>query len=123
MLKKLIFVAAIVYTLSLLIVCLINLKDAPKVEITHGDKIFHFLAYCVLTLLWVSTFVMNFNWPKRKSILTAGIGAIIFGIFIEVLQGSMTATRAFDYYDILANSLGALLTTLVLMKKWNYKLK
>ncbi len=117
MLKKLLLVASIIYTLTLLTVCLINLNNAPKIEISHGDKIFHFLTYCVLTVLWVYTFVLNFNWPKKKSILVAGIGAVLFGMLIEVLQGSLTSTRTFDYYDALANSLGALTMSLLLIKK------
>lgn len=123
MLKKVIFVTAVLYTFVLLTVCLINLNQAPKIGVRHVDKIFHFLAYCVLTLLWVYTFILNFKWSKKKAVFIGGGAAILFGIFIEVLQGSVTTTRAFDYYDILANSLGALITALVLAKKQNYELK
>ena len=116
-LKNLIFFASILYTLALLTVCLISLKNLPDVGVSHGDKIFHFLAYCVFTLLWVYTFILKFKWTKKKAILVAVIVAMLYGILIEVLQGTVTTVRSFDYYDALANSLGALITALVLKVK------
>lgn len=117
MLKNLIFFASILYTLALLTVCLITLRNLPNIGVSHGDKIFHFLAYCVFTLLWFYTFVLKFEWPKKKAILVAVSGAVLYGILIEVLQGSVTISRSFDYYDALANSLGAIITSLILMAK------
>lgn len=40
--------------------------------------------------------------------------AILFGIFIEVLQGSLTSTRSFDYYDVLANTTGVIIAAIML---------
>ncbi|MEP1488136.1 MAG: VanZ family protein [Algibacter sp.] len=89
----------------------------PDIGVSHGDKIFHFLAYCVLTFLWTYTFILKFKWSQKKAILVAAFGAMLYGILIEVLQGSVTTSRSFDYYDALANSLGAIITSLILMVK------
>ena len=117
MLKNIVFFSSISYTLALLTVCLITLNNLPDIGVSYGDKIFHFFAYCLLTLLWVYTFTLKFKWPQKKAMLVAVFGAVLYGILIEVLQGSVTTSRSFDYYDALANSLGALLTSVVLMLK------
>lgn len=110
MLKRYSLFLTIAYTLALLWVSLVSLKNMPKVEVNYGDKIFHFLAYAVLSFLWFFVFYVKMEQTKKKSIWSAVFLAIIFGIIIEVLQGTLTTYRAFDVYDALANSLGALLT-------------
>lgn len=44
-------------------------------------------------------------------------------MFIEVLQGTMTVSRAYDVYDMLANSLGALLASTILWFKFRLHVK
>lgn len=119
MLKKAALFIALSYTIALATVSLINLSGKlPDLKIDYGDKIFHFLAYGLLCLLWYVVFYFKVEYPKKKSILYAILFAVLFGIIIEVLQGTLTAHRSFDVYDAIANSLGALLTgTLLLFKK------
>ncbi|XCF06697.1 VanZ family protein [Tamlana crocina] len=123
MLKKLILLVTILYTLALTLVCLIRLNNLPDVGVSFGDKIFHFLAYSVLTLLWFGTFLFYTSAGRSKAILCATVFAVIFGIIIEVLQDTMTDFRSLDIYDMIANSLGALLTagTLWLKKTLHVK--
>lgn len=117
MLKKLAPVAAVTYTVLLATVCLITLKNIPDVGVSYGDKIFHFLAYGLLTILWFATFSLNFKMIKRPAVLYALIFSVLFGIIIEVLQGTLTVSRSLDVYDMVANTLGALLASIVLMVK------
>lgn len=123
MLKKLSFLAALCYTIALATVCLIRLTNLPDTGISFADKIFHFLAYGLLILLWYFTFLFTFNLKDRKSILYALIFSVTFGIVIEVLQDTMTDSRALDVYDILANTLGASLVSLLLLFKNNLQVK
>ncbi|WP_405293816.1 VanZ family protein [Algibacter sp. Ld11] len=116
MLKKSAIVLAVLYTVALVTVCLISLEDMPKVDVSNGDKIFHFGAYAVFTVLWYGAFMFNFKLEKMKALLYATIFAVLFGIVIEVLQDTMTDYRAMDIYDAVANSLGALLTALILWR-------
>ena len=88
-----------------------RLNNLPEVNISFADKIFHFGAYAVLTTLWFYSLFLNFKLKFKTSITYAAIFAIIFGIIIEVLQQTLTAYRALDVYDALANTLGALLAT------------
>jgi len=113
-LKKLILWVTLLYTLALTAMCLVRLKDVPNLGVSFGDKLFHFLAYGLLTCLWFGTFFFNTRLKKSKAIGYALIFSMIFGIIIEVLQGTATDYRAFDVYDVLANGFGALLTAVAL---------
>jgi len=115
-LKKSAIVLAVLYTVALAAACLMSLKDMPKVNVSNGDKIFHFGAYVVFTILWYAAFLFNFKLEKMKALLFATVFAVVFGIVIEVLQDTMTDYRAMDIYDVVANSLGALLTALILWR-------
>ncbi|MCF7568372.1 VanZ family protein [Sabulilitoribacter arenilitoris] len=115
MLKKYALIIAIFYTLALALVSLVKINNLPNVGISHADKIFHFLVYSVLAFLWVNTFFFKFKCKKTKAILYATLFSIIFGIIIEVLQGSITASRHTDVYDAVANTLGVLIMMLILL--------
>ena len=117
MLKTLAFLLAIGYTVTLLTVSLMTIKGIPDLGISFADKVFHFFAYSVLSFLWFIACLYTFKFTKKQSVFYALVFSIIFGIFIEVLQGTLTVSRAYDVYDMLANSLGALLVSTVLWFK------
>ncbi|WP_165453931.1 VanZ family protein [Hyunsoonleella flava] len=124
MLKKAALFLAIPYTIALATVSLINLSGKlPDVEVDYADKIFHFLAYAILCLLWYAVFRFSKNQPKKKAVLNAVLFAVIFGIILEVLQGTLTTHRSLDVYDAIANSLGALLTGALLLMKGGIQVK
>ena len=123
MLKKAILLATLGYSIALGAVSLMTLKDLPNIEISFADKIFHFLAYSLFTVLWYSTFLNTFSFKKSKATGWAVIFAIFFGIVIEVLQDTMTATRALDVYDAFANTLGALVTAIIIRLKNSFYVK
>lgn len=114
MLKKTIFLITIAYTIFLTIVSLMRLNNLPDIKISFGDKIFHFIAYAVLTILWSYSFLFSFKFKMKKALLSSAILSVFFGIVIELLQGGMTDYRALDVYDALANTLGVLLALLLL---------
>ena len=117
MLKKLAPILSVLYSIALATVCLIKMSNFPEIGISFGDKIFHFLAYSLLAYLWFNTFLYSFNVKKKLAIFLALILSVIFGIIIEVLQDTMTVSRALDVYDIIANTLGALLASIALWFK------
>ena len=106
--------------MALTIVCLIDLNGVIEVKISFGDKIFHLLAYVVLTVLWYYTFFYNLKSNKGKALIYAVVISIIFGIVIEVLQGTVTAYRSSDIIDVFANSFGAILAAVVIAVKNKY---
>ncbi|TGV00900.1 VanZ family protein [Flavivirga rizhaonensis] len=123
MLKKLTPIITIIYSLALITVSLIKLNNVPDIGISFGDKIFHFFAYFVLTILWFYTFLYAFKLKSKKAIVFAVVLSVFFGIIIEVLQGSITVSRSLDVYDAVANTLGALLASVVMWFKSNLSVK
>ena len=123
MLRTYFLLITILYSIVLTAVCLIDLNGVIEVKISFGDKIFHSLAYVVLTFLWYYTFYYNLNFNKGKALIYAVVISIIFGIVIEVLQGTVTTYRSSDINDVFANSIGSILAAVVLAIKNKYILK
>lgn len=103
MLKKILLVIALLYTIALAILSLLSSDDLPDVEFEYADKFAHTMAYALLCLLWY-TVLKSFKFSK--AILVASAIAIIYGIILEVLQGTLTEGRTLDLYDVLANCIG-----------------
>ena len=124
MLKKGVLIpAAFLYTGALATVSLINLGTITEGSPKNSDKVFHFLAYCLLCLSWYIVFKYGYKWGQVKALLVSGVISISFGVLIEYLQGRFTDTRQFDVLDILANSAGVILMLLILAitNKTKYK--
>ena len=117
MLKKRTLLVAVVYSIALTVVSLvqINLGDLSDLAPSFSDKIFHFCAYAFLAFLWYKVFVIKTNTNYKQAIGYAVVLAILFGILIEILQENFTHTRVFDRYDILANILGTIFAVTILL--------
>lgn len=123
MLKTYSLFITICYSIALTIVCLVNLSGLSVVSFSNGDKIFHSLAYFILTFLLYITFYYKYKVNKTKAVIYAMLISIIFGIIIEVLQGALTTTRDSDILDVFANTLGAVLASIVIGIKNKFVLK
>ena len=78
------------------------------------DKVVHIGAYATLTMSWLLYFG-NKNNLRKYAFLTA-LFVLIYGIIIEVIQGTITANRQADLYDILANLVGILIAMIFFSK-------
>ena len=109
-LKKHALIIAIIYTLLVAFVSFMSLSSFRDLSIvTHQDKLVHVLMYLFFTFFWYNYLEAYTN----KALLIAIVLAGLFGTVVEVLQGGLTAERQFDYYDISANILGALLSIIL----------
>lgn len=108
-LKKFALSLAIIYTTFIGVASLSQWGKIPDIDVDSGDKYVHFLAYCIMFVLWFNAFFTNVIVSKIKSILYAFLVSFIFGIIIEILQGVATSTRMLDLYDIVANTVGIIL--------------
>jgi VanZ family protein len=89
-----------------------NFNDLEVVEDT--DKYVHLSFYFVFTFTWYQYLIRKLeNIPAIKVRLYAFLWAFLYGVGIEICQGVFTADRSADYQDIIANSSGALLATIV----------
>lgn len=117
-------VPAVFYTALILYLSLINLADTPVKDLGMSDKLMHGGAYFGLGLLWM--FYGFFAFEERglfKRILVISAISIAFGIFIEVLQDTLTSYRQLDLYDILANSIGVVFAGVLVWSVRNFLIR
>lgn len=113
--KKNALLISLIYTLLLLIVCLISLEELPEEAVKKGDKVFHFLAYILLTWLWFNTISKYFKLNTIVVIFITIFFCTIFGIIIEYLQSTFTSFRAADYKDVIANTIGVVTAAIIIL--------
>lgn len=99
---------SIMWAAFILIASLLPASSFPKVNIVDFDKVVHAGIYFVLIFfLWLYFHKKRNISPELFLILCTG--CIIFGITIEILQHTLTKTRHFDWYDVIANTFGVVL--------------
>lgn len=111
--KKWLLLIAVSYTIILGIVSVIKVT-VPNLGTDNEDKILHFLAYGLLTLLWYYTLLKTF---KNNTLIIVVITAVIYGIIIEVLQGTLTTFRDPSITDIFANTFGIIVMSIIIIIK------
>ncbi|KPM47132.1 VanZ family protein [Jiulongibacter sediminis] len=89
------------YTLLVLILCIWPGDELPE-TVGLYDKWSHFIAFAGVAFFWL--------WWRPK-FLGVILLAILFGLIIEIIQGILPESfhRSFDWYDWLADSIGALI--------------
>ncbi len=91
-----------------------------------SDKFMHGSAYFGLGVLWMIFGVFSFEKTGIfKKIVIISIISVVFGIFVEVLQHTLTSYRRWDLYDIIANSIGVVLAGIIvwITRKYLIRLK
>ena len=97
-------ILALSWTILIFYFCLEESPSVPKISFQYKDKVVHFIFYFVFVYFWAKSLKnIRFNY-----LLIILVLALILGITIEFLQENLTLHRTFDWYDILANSIGAL---------------
>lgn len=120
MLRKLLLLAAIVYTLALVIASLINIHGVPSLGSSFDDKIYHIVAYMILAILWL----YYFKPYRTKYIpLIVFFAAVLLGYVLELLQYLLNPNRTYDTLDLIANTIGATFGTFIATKLNPDKLK
>ena len=100
---------------------MVSFSGAPKVFKTIGsnDKAIHFVFYFVFVFLW-GNYLYSKKKIQNKTLLSIVLAGIILGGTMEVFQELFTDSRTADWYDMLANTTGAICGTIIL---WLYKNK
>ena len=109
------FWLATIWTAVIAVFCLESAQSLPNIgfKIEGLDKIVHAVFHLVFTVLWFLYFRSK-DSSFAKSIFSAILLSIIYGIIIEICQQVFTTTRQADILDFLANTTGALLAALIL---------
>jgi VanZ family protein len=85
--------------------------EAMPLQLSHSDKIYHTIAYFLLGLSWLLSFPKSLQKKNLKYAVV--VSCVIFGIVIEVLQGTLTTYRTASLLDVLANTVGVLVAMLL----------
>lgn len=80
---------------------------ATAITVQYSDLALHLVCYGLLTFWFQQIYRSN------KAVLVVAVGMIGYGILMEAAQGLLTTTRDANVLDIIANSTGVLLGTLV----------
>ncbi|MCL8007939.1 VanZ family protein [Gelidibacter japonicus] len=110
----------VVYAIVLLILSLVSIGGFETLGSSFDDKINHFGAYFLLTIL-IFNYINTLN--LKKGLFYALIIASVYGIIMEVLQKYLTNARMFDVYDMIANAFGAIIAVLFVIFYRKLKLK
>ncbi|MCK7589799.1 VanZ family protein [Subsaxibacter sp. CAU 1640] len=118
--KRVALLIAVCYTFFITYLSLKSLQKIPKLGSSFDDKIYHFGAYTLFVLVWYHYFEKT---SIRLKILLSAMIAFIYGIIVEVLQGTFTTYRTEDIADVFANSLGVVFAILLVISYRQIKLK
>ncbi|MGA8853984.1 MAG: VanZ family protein [Christiangramia sp.] len=118
MVAKVFLFAALFYTSAITYFSLIVMDFKVSVAgFDPTDKMLHAGAYLFLAFLWKLFFVFQKSDFRRytSNLMWVALACFVFGMLIEVLQGTLTDYRTPDWWDVLANSTGVVLAVLFFM--------
>lgn len=114
---------AIAYTLLITAALLTPTTGYPKIEIPFTDKMVHLIINAGLFVVWaIYVFSGKTKATKTYTIPLLFFCTLLYGILIEIIQGSYISTRGADFFDVVANVCGLILGSLVvkMSKKFIY---
>lgn len=77
----------------------------------HMDKLLHALAFAACCLSWSIALAKQRRFQKGIAFASVLVGgALIFGTVLEAMQGAWMPGRFFDWADVAADVLGAVLS-------------
>jgi VanZ family protein len=114
--KIVLYWKALIWAFFILIACGVNGSSIPKVSIDiELDKIAHFILFLVQAIL--------IYIPQKKNLAWAILISVMYGVLLEFLQMTVFINRSFDYADMLADAIGAVMSYPLLMIWERYQIK
>lgn len=83
--------------------------DLNKYAIAHLDKILHFAAYAVFSVLAIAIF------KTKRQVISICIIIILYGLVLELYQGTMPEREA-SFADFFANTVGVIFGALCMVR-------
>ncbi len=120
---KTLFALLLLYTILITWASLARFIIPFKIDLTGGDKIGHYLAYFIFTMVWFLFFFFSEkrNENFKQSLVKSSVICFFYGGLMELLQMLLTNYRSPEWYDILANTSG-IIFAVVLLKVFENKL-
>jgi VanZ family protein len=88
-----------------------SFDQVPFLNIPHLDKIVHFLMY--FGLMSVIIFEHRKSINGSTQLILIALIPFTYGILIEILQLTITTSRSGNFYDVLANSTGIIISVII----------
>lgn len=109
---------ATAWTITIIIASLVsqrNFRGLRLDNILGIDKLVHLTIYAILSFLlsWGFNKYIGIKSIPKKHIFLFFILASSLGLLMEIFQKVFTTTRGFDYYDIIANIIGAFIGSII----------
>ena len=82
----------------------------------NADKLIHFILYGSMAMLWSYFFLTRIDpsrWEARVMLICSLV--IVLGIIMEYVQKHLIPFRDFDGMDIVANSVGAIVFSIIIV--------
>jgi len=99
-------------------------KQISKVDWTLSDKVLHVLMYMVFSAtLYVFWIELKHRQSSRLILILSALCSIGYGILMEVLQYFCIEGRYGESLDVLANTIGVLITLSLILTLNCFKLK
>jgi VanZ family protein len=115
---KTLLIIGLFYTLFITTAFLLPASEIPK-ERFLNDKVIHISLHLILSFVWLLFYFIykncSINLMKLISILFL---CFVYGIIIEFIQELFLTSRHADFFDILANTIGTIIGSLIF---WNVK--
>ena len=106
---------AILWTITITILCLESSSSLPSVKVIGLDKIVHITFHFVFVNLWYLFFINNNSTKNNVNLVTKTFFlSFSYGVSIEIAQQLFTKTRQADVLDVLANITGAILAVIMI---------
>ena len=104
-----------IWLLAILILSGYPGNRVPKIPIWQFDKLVHALIYSALSILLIGAFQnQNTKTSKRfQVIILIILFGIFYGGFMEILQHYIFINRSGNWYDFIANTIGAIMGVVV----------
>ena len=110
------FLLAFFYSIFILFISLIKIE--LPIDASYLDKLVHTAIYFFFCLIWYIPFKDIFI---NKTLIYLFIFSILFGVFIEFLQGKAVDYRTAELLDIWFNALGTIIGCSFLLLKNSIK--
>ncbi len=113
----------VLYTIVITWASLAKFVVPVDVEVKGSDKIGHFIAYFIFTVVWFLFFFFSERRSENftQSVVKASVICFFYGGLMELLQATLTNYRSSDWYDVLANTSGIIIAV-ILLKVFENKL-
>lgn len=107
------FWKSLVWALLILYICIMPAREIPEVGIINADKAVHSVVYGILGLLLIPGLLKQTTFQSLRCFACSWSFVLcsFYGGILELMQHFFILDRTGDWFDFIANALGAFLVS------------